>query len=187
MGFQTFFGLPWMLLCLVSFLHWYLSLSMATLHSLTLFRSWRLLKLSWVWALDDYLWSSSIKIPKIASSSCQLELWCKGGMSSFCYVALKETFSDWSDLQKGAWTKFPPAPEGLLLPEPVLQTPNGDALELVLSSTGTDDWEIDSSQLKFVQKVANGSFGDLWVNLSYYPIKGENVNQVIVWIIWVIT
>ena len=74
-----------------------------------------------------------------------------------------------------------------LLPEPVRQTPNGDALELALSSTGTDDWEIDSSQLKFVQKVANGSFGDLWVKLSDYLMKGENVNEVILWIIWVLT
>jgi hypothetical protein len=27
--------------------------------------------------------------------------------------------------------------------------------------SGTDDWEIDNSQLKYISKLANGSFGDL--------------------------
>jgi hypothetical protein len=32
---------------------------------------------------------------------------------------------------------------------------------LKIPSDGTDDWEIDYSQLKFSRKVASGSFGDL--------------------------
>jgi hypothetical protein len=33
--------------------------------------------------------------------------------------------------------------------------------ETAPSLAGVDDWEIDSTQLKFLQKVTTGSFGDL--------------------------
>lgn len=45
--------------------------------------------------------------------------------------------------------------------ETAVHPENGQIPAPALPSTGTDDWEIDYNQLKFTQKVANGSFGDL--------------------------
>lgn len=49
-------------------------------------------------------------------------------------------------------------PEDLPFPE---LPDNERESETVPSSTGVDDWEIDSTQLKFIRKVTTGSFGDL--------------------------
>ncbi len=45
-------------------------------------------------------------------------------------------------------------------PEPIYELPgSGRFLEAVPSPRGTDDWEIDSSQLKIIRKVSTGSSG----------------------------
>ena len=78
MNFQAFFGLSCMLLCVVSFPLWYLALSMATVHLLRLLKAWKLVKLSIVWALDK---ACQLQ----ASSSSQLKLYCKGGLTHLGY------------------------------------------------------------------------------------------------------
>ncbi len=64
-------------------------------------------------------------------------------------------------LQKKSWQKTsslvsdsPPREAAA----PMLQP---DSAHSSLLPSGTDDWEIDSSQLKYTSKLANGSFGDL--------------------------
>lgn len=65
------------------------------------------------------------------------------------------------ELQKGAWAKPSPKVEIPAVPEAVAHPDNERSAAPAVPSNGTDDWEIDFSQLKFNQKVANGSFGDL--------------------------
>jgi hypothetical protein len=65
------------------------------------------------------------------------------------------------ELQKGAWAKPSLKNEIPAMPEAVGHPDNERSPAPALPSNGTDDWEIDFSQLKFNQKVANGSFGDL--------------------------
>ncbi|XP_024393860.1 serine/threonine-protein kinase STY46 [Physcomitrium patens] len=58
------------------------------------------------------------------------------------------------------------------------RTPEG-----VVSSSGVDDWEIDSSQLKFVRKVTSGSSGDLYQGsycgqaVAIKVLKSERMND----------
>jgi hypothetical protein len=56
------------------------------------------------------------------------------------------------DVQPAASPEHVPFPE----PHDTEQVP-----ETAPSLAGVDDWEIDSTQLKFLQKVTTGSFGDL--------------------------
>lgn len=57
-----------------------------------------------------------------------------------------------------AVTRPTPTPE----PVPLRELPgSGLVLDAVPSPSGTDDWEIDSSQLKFIRKVSTGSSGDM--------------------------
>lgn len=78
MDFQAFFGLSRILLCVVPLPLWYLALSMATLHLLRLLKTWKLVKLSIVWALDKAFQLQ-------ASSSSQLKLHCKWGLTHLGY------------------------------------------------------------------------------------------------------
>lgn len=48
------------------------------------------------------------------------------------------------------------------LPPPAAPPPPSTANRVQIPFDGTDDWEIDSSQLKLQNKVASGSFGDLY-------------------------
>ena len=61
-------------------------------------------------------------------------------------------------VQPAAVTRPTPTPEHVSLPE---LPGTGRILESVPSPSGTDDWEIDSSQLKFIRKVSTGSSGDM--------------------------
>lgn len=64
-------------------------------------------------------------------------------------------------VQKEKWAKptlkhdMPVVPESAALPD------DGRSPSPAVHSNDTDDWEIDYSLLKFKEKVANGSFGDL--------------------------
>ena len=76
-----------MLLCLVSFPPWYLTVSMVTLHLLKLLRAWRIVKLIVVWALDESLSPPSTKLLNIATwplvQRGLIILWWK---SAFCSI-----------------------------------------------------------------------------------------------------
>jgi hypothetical protein len=65
-------------------------------------------------------------------------------------------------MQKGVWEKkLQPITEAPAILGPVLHPESGRNPSPLPGSSGPDDWEIDISQLKCNQKVANGSFGDL--------------------------
>ena len=61
-------------------------------------------------------------------------------------------------LQETYWGRISPTSSPV---EPVLKPSTGNVEYLKIPSDGTDDWEIDYSQLKLNRKVASGSFGDL--------------------------
>ena len=58
----------------LSYYPWHLMLSIATLHLLRLARAWKLVKLSIVWALNESLWTPSIKLLKFVSLTSKLDL-----------------------------------------------------------------------------------------------------------------
>jgi len=60
------------------------------------------------------------------------------------------------DVQPAVLSRAMPAPEQSPLPELADSEPIPEAV-----ASGSDDWEIDSSQLRFVRKVTTGSSGDL--------------------------
>ncbi|KAI5077479.1 hypothetical protein GOP47_0007303 [Adiantum capillus-veneris] len=67
--------------------------------------------------------------------------------------------------------------------EPVPQAKTPDVDFLRIPSDGTDDWEIDHNHLKFNQKVASGSFGDLFKgtycgqDVAIKVLKPERLNE----------
>lgn len=63
----------------------------------------------------------------------------------------------YTPLQNGKYAKAP----AVGLPAAVIP-PTAPSGHVRIPSDGTDDWEIDSSQLKLLHKVASGSFGDLF-------------------------
>jgi serine/threonine protein kinase len=58
-----------------------------------------------------------------------------------------------------------------------------DSAHSSLLPSGTDDWEIDNSQLKYTSKLANGSFGDLYrgtycgQDVAIKILKPERLNE----------
>ena len=95
MGFQAYFGLSWMPLCLIPLPACYPTSIMETLHLLKLLRASGLVKLSIGWALDESLSDLSIKPLKIVFSSSHLELWCSGGLT--LPISCEETITrEWS-------------------------------------------------------------------------------------------
>ncbi|KAG0588603.1 hypothetical protein KC19_2G255600 [Ceratodon purpureus] len=77
-------------------------------------------------------------------------------------------------------TMEPEAPEHLSIPE---VCDNEQVPETLPSSTGVDDWEIDSTQLKFIRKVTTGSYGDLYQgsycgqDVAIKVLKSERMNE----------
>ncbi|CAK9203622.1 unnamed protein product [Sphagnum troendelagicum] len=63
---------------------------------------------------------------------------------------------------------------------PMLQP---DSAHSSVLPSGTDDWEIDNSQLKYISKLANGSFGDLYrgtycgQDVAIKILKPERLNE----------
>jgi serine/threonine protein kinase len=86
-------------------------------------------------------------------------------------------------MEKGAWAKPSLKNEIPAMPEAVGHPDNERSPAPALPSNGTDDWEIDFSQLKFNQKVANGSFGDLFQgtycgqDVAIKILKPERLNE----------
>ncbi|KAG0563749.1 hypothetical protein KC19_8G056800 [Ceratodon purpureus] len=86
-------------------------------------------------------------------------------------------------IEKEAWAKPSLKNEMPVVPETVSHPDNGRSPVPTLPSNDTDDWEIDYSQLKFIQKVANGSFGDLFQgtycgqDVAIKILKPERLNE----------
>jgi hypothetical protein len=80
-------------------------------------------------------------------------------------------------LQNGKYAKAPAV--GL----PAAIVPSAPSGHVRIPSDGTDDWEIDSSQLKLLHKVASGSFGDLFrgsycgQDVAIKILKPERLNE----------
>ncbi|KAG0557777.1 hypothetical protein KC19_11G156500 [Ceratodon purpureus] len=86
-------------------------------------------------------------------------------------------------MEKGAWAKPSPKSEIPAVPEAVARLDNEQSAAPAMPSNGPDDWEIDFSQLKFNQKVADGSFGDLFQgtycgqDVAIKFLKPERLNE----------
>jgi len=65
------------------------------------------------------------------------------------------------ELQKEVWEKPLPKNEIPAVPEDVVHPDVEPSSATTLPLNGTNEWEIDYNQLKFNQKLANGSFGEL--------------------------
>jgi serine/threonine protein kinase len=93
-------------------------------------------------------------------------------------------FSALSAMEKGVWEKkTQPIAEAPAILGPVLHPESGRNPSPLPGSSGPDDWEIDISQLKCNQKVANGSFGDLFrgtycgQDVAIKILKPERLNE----------
>lgn len=82
--------------------------------------------------------------------------------------------------EKVVWTRNSPASSPT---KTMPQDKTPDVEYLRIPSDGTDDWEIDHSQLKFGHKVASGSFGDLFrgtycgQDVAIKVLKAERLNK----------
>ncbi|XP_024389139.1 serine/threonine-protein kinase STY46 [Physcomitrium patens] len=89
-------------------------------------------------------------------------------------------FSALSAMEEGVWLKTPAATESPSSPSLQNGGQNGTPSS---SRTSVDDWEIDSTQLKCNNKVASGSFGDLYrgtycgQDVAIKILKPERLNE----------
>eukprot|EP00243_Klebsormidium_subtile_P002380 TRINITY_DN14729_c0_g1_i1.p1 TRINITY_DN14729_c0_g1~~TRINITY_DN14729_c0_g1_i1.p1 ORF type:complete len:587 (+),score=127.70 TRINITY_DN14729_c0_g1_i1:492-2252(+) len=83
-----------------------------------------------------------------------------------------------TEMENGKYAKAP----AVGLPAAVIP-PTAPSGHVRIPSDGTDDWEIDSSQLKLLHKVASGSFGDLFrgsycgQDVAIKILKPERLNE----------
>ncbi|MCO5559251.1 hypothetical protein L7F22_012846 [Adiantum nelumboides] len=85
-----------------------------------------------------------------------------------------------ADVEETSWARVSPASSPA---EPIAKSNIPDVEYLKIPSDGTDDWEIDYSQLKLNRKVASGSFGDLYrgtycgQDVAIKVLKPERLNE----------
>ncbi|KAL3689066.1 hypothetical protein R1sor_015375 [Riccia sorocarpa] len=65
-----------------------------------------------------------------------------------------------ANMEEGAWSKSRVSSPKAPLPQSGGSGPQNTSQ--VSTTDSTNDWEIDNNQLKLIQKVASGAFGDLW-------------------------
>ncbi|KAH7285500.1 hypothetical protein KP509_33G031200 [Ceratopteris richardii] len=83
-------------------------------------------------------------------------------------------------LQKRVWSRSSPTSSPM---EPMTREKPLNAEFLKIPSDGTDDWEIDPNHLKYIRKIASGSFGDLYKgtycgqDVAIKVLKSERLNE----------
>ncbi|KAH7285496.1 hypothetical protein KP509_33G031200 [Ceratopteris richardii] len=81
---------------------------------------------------------------------------------------------------KRVWSRSSPTSSPM---EPMTREKPLNAEFLKIPSDGTDDWEIDPNHLKYIRKIASGSFGDLYKgtycgqDVAIKVLKSERLNE----------